>query len=143
MANLHAVVATAVTVTGTAETVVAVLTPFNENEPTGSSPDFDNTPSLGAQGVLLYGSVNALLPASATAVTLRIRKGSLTGTLVDTALTSAATASTTVDKGITALDPTYLQTDVVYVLTMAMTGPTLAATVNHATLTAQDATSYE
>lgn len=143
MANLHAVVATAVSVTTTAETVVAVLTPFNENEPTGSSPDFDNTPSLGAQGVYLYGQLNVTLASGASATVLRIRKGGLTGAVVDTALTSTATTATTVDKGITALDPVYLQNNVQYYLTLSVTGAGGTSTVNHATLTAQDATSYE
>lgn len=132
VANLHANAASAVSITTTAETVLATLTAFNEN--TGG--EF-------AEGVLIQASVNLTLSAGTTAVVLRIRRASLTGTLVGVAQTVTVTASTTVQLSIDELDAINVQPGAVYVLTATCTGASSTSTANRAVITAEDATAFE
>jgi hypothetical protein len=132
VANLHANAASAVTLTTTAETVLATITAFNEN----TAGEF-------AEGVLIQATVNLTLSAASTAVVLRIRKTGLTGTLVGVAQTVTVTASTTVQLSIDELDTGLVQPGVVYVFTAAVTAASGNSTANRAIITAEDASAFE
>lgn len=140
MGNLHCVAVTGGALT-TAESVVATMTAFNENTPAGSNLGLATQPG-GAQGVYLGGSINLTTAASATLITLRIRQQSLTGALVGVAQAVAVLASTTgIALDIGELDPTFVQTPAIYVITAQLNAGT--ATVNRAIFTAEEATSFE
>lgn len=132
MANEHVnQIATNQTVTTTAETVIGAITPFNVGNPAG-------------EGVYLAGDVNVLTGAGTTAVTLRIRNGSLTGAIVGNPQAFPQTASVEAQVGTAGLDPTALAGALVtYVLTYQATGATGNATVQQSTFTAESATSFE
>jgi len=130
-ANLHAVAVTTVTLTNAAEGVIATLTPFTEAQ----AGEF-------AQGVVIQANVNVTIGTSGTAIVLRVRKGSLTGTLVGAAQTITAAAGNTVAATIDELD-TVLAQNVTYVLTGQVTAGAANSTVNRAVLTAEDATAFE
>lgn len=147
MANQHAVavgISPAVTVSAAVETVVATMTPFNENQPGGGAQGFQAVGTVGSQGVVLDANFNLTLGTAGTAVVARIRNGSVTGALVGVALTVPALGSgTTLNVTAYALDPTLVQVGVVYVFTLQVTGGTGTHTVNYGVATAQDATSIE
>lgn len=141
MGNLHCVAASAVAIPSTAEIVIATMTAFNENTPAGSNLGLATQPG-GAQGVYLGGSINLTTAASATAITLRVRQQSLTGTLVGLAQVIAIAASTTgIALDIGELDPTFVQTPAIYVITAQLNAG--SATVNRVLFTAEEATSFE
>jgi len=95
-----------------------------------------------AQGVVIQANVNVTIGTSGTAIVLRVRKGSLTGTLVGVAQTITAAAGNTVAATVDELDTTLSQT-VTYVLTGQVTAGAANSTVNRAVLTAEDATAFE
>jgi len=130
-ANVHAVAASAVNVPTTTETVIATLTAFNEQQ----AGEF-------AQGVLIQATVNFLPGTGTTAVVLRIRKGSLTGTLVGVAQTTTVTAGAVTGLSCDELDTVLIQ-NVTYVLTAQQTGASANGTVNRVVLTAEDASAFE
>jgi hypothetical protein len=132
MANNHTVAASAVTVPTTTETVLATLGPFNEN----MAGEF-------AQGVACDGNINLTAGTGATAVTMRIRRGGLTGTLIGVASVQTVTAGNVVNIPIAELDPTLVQVGVTYVVTLQQTAASANGTVNRVVFSCQDATAYE
>lgn len=141
MANLHAVAASAVAVASATETVIATMTAFNENSAVGAgSQGLAIAGGDGPQGVYLGGSIN-ITPASATTVTVRVRKGSLTGAMVGVAQVATVGAAAVTNLDIGELDPSLIQTPAVYVVTV--TTGTGTATVNRVVFTAETANSFE
>ena len=148
MANQHAVHAAAVSIPSTAEIVILTMTPLSENQggsgaqgPIGSGV----TPAPGPQGVVLDANLN-VTPSSGTTITLRFRYSSLTGTQIPTpfpagGLVQTLTTSIANVANAFAIDPTFVETNTIYVLTAQLSAGT--ATVNYAWMTAQDATSFE
>lgn len=132
MANLHAVAASAVTIPTTTETVVATLGPFAENQ---VSP---------AQGVAFDGNINITTGTGTTSVTVRVRQGTgITGTLVGVAQSQVATAGQTINIPISELDPTLVQPNAQYVVTVQQAAASANGTVNRAIFCCQDATPFE
>jgi hypothetical protein len=132
MGNLHAVAASAVTLTNAAEGVIATLTAFNENE----AGEF-------AQGVVLQAGLNVTIGTGGVALVLRVRKVSLTGTLVGLAQTITVTAGNVVQASIDELDTTLIQPGIVYVLTGQVTSGSANSTVNRVVLTAEVASAFD
>ena len=131
MANLHSVAASAVNVPTTTETVIATVGPFNENQ------------ALPAQGVNFDGNINITTGTGTTAVVVRVRAGSLTGALVGVAQTQVATAGQTINIPISELDPTLVQANAIYVVTVQQTAASANGTVNRVIFACQDATAFE
>lgn len=132
MANLHAVAASAVTIPTTTETVVATLGPFTENQ---VSP---------AQGVAFDGNINITTGTGTTSVTVRVRQGTgITGALVGVAQSQVATAGQTINIPISELDPTLVQPNAQYVVTVQQAAASANGTVNRAIFCCQDATPFE
>lgn len=132
MANQHSVAASAVTVVTTAETVLATIGPFNENQAAGF-----------AQGVAFDGNVNMTVGTGGTLATLRIRNGGLTGALVGVAQAQTVAAGNQVNIPISELDPTLVQVGVSYVVTVQLTAASANSTANRVIFSCQDATAYE
>jgi hypothetical protein len=132
MANQHSVAASAVTVVTTAETVLATLGPFTENQAAGFG-----------QGVAFDGNVNLTVGTGATLATLRIRNGGLAGALVGVAQAQTVVATNQANIPISELDPTLVQANVSYVVTIALTAASANSTVNRVIFSCQDATSFE
>lgn len=110
------------TMVTTAETVIATLTAIS--------------PSTGGEPIALTAWADITLAASTTGLTLRVRRQSLTGTVVATAGPIAATASARV---IADMDCTDFPGDVagfVYVLTAQAAAASANATVNAVSLAA-------
>lgn len=149
MSNLHATQATAVTVVTTAETVIATLTPFTENQGlanagTGDLRNLQVASGPGAQGVLLSLIANCLIGTGATAAVLRLRVNTLTGTIIATTQTLTVVAGQTVNLDAMWLDAVLSYPNgVQYVVTLQMTGASGNTTVNLAVLTGEDANSFE
>lgn len=118
-------VAADVTLTTTAETVLATLTGVQSQRP--------------GQSVFLEGDFVLLTGTSTTAVVARVREDSLTGTLVDEIETDTAVgaAGSTDPYRITAQhNPTGELSNKTYVLTASMTGAAANGTSVHASLKA-------
>ena len=132
MANQHSVAASAVNVPTTTETVIATIGPFNENLPADWS-----------QGIAFDGNINMTIGTAGTAVTTRVRRGGLTGTLIGSAQAQTVAAGNTVNIPIAELDPTLIQVGVSYSVTVQQTAATANGTVNRVIFSCQDATAYE
>jgi hypothetical protein len=132
MANLHAVAASAVTLVTTAETLLGTIGPFNENQ----AADF-------SQGIAFDGNINVTPGTGATAVTVRVRRGGLAGTLIGVAQAQGVTAAVAANVPIAELDPTLVQVGVSYAVTIQQTAASANGTVNRVVFCCQDATSYE
>lgn len=132
MPNAHANAVSGGTLVTTAETVLATLTAFNENE----AGEF-------AEGVLIQGSTNLLIGTGGTAVVLRIRKASLTGALVGLAQTVTVAAASVVGLSIQEVDPVLIQPGLVYVLTASVTGASGNSTNNRSVIVAEGITAFE
>lgn len=118
-------VAADTTLVTTAETVVATLSGVAMQR--------------GGQTVRLQGDVVITTGASTTALVLRIREDSLTGTIVDEAETDtlAAAAGSSEDHSIVALhSPASEVTGKTYVLTVSQTAASANGSVTHASLEA-------
>lgn len=138
MANtLHANLnSAAVTLTTTAETVLATLSAFQTDNPSG-------------EGVVVSFDTQVTTGAGTTALVYRIRQGTTTsGTLVGAAITVPATASVAqsptgfaiLDTSALALnDPNSLQ----YVVTVSQTGATGNGSTSQTTIQASSATAVE
>lgn len=132
MANQHSVAASAVTIVTTTETVIATLGPFNENQ---VAP---------AQGITFDGNINMTVGTGGTAVTVRVRQGTaITGTLVGVAQVQTATAGNTINLPIGELDPTLIQVNAQYVVTVQQTAASANGTVNRVVFSCQDAVPFE
>lgn len=132
MANQHSVAVSAVNIPTTTETVVATLGPFNENQ---AAP---------AQGVAFDGNINITTGTGATGVVVRVRAGTTgTGTLIGVAQTQTATAGQTINIPIAELDPTLVQANAQYVVTIQQTAASANGTVNRAVFSCQDAVPFE
>jgi hypothetical protein len=132
MANQHSVAASAVTIVTTTETVIATLGPFNENQ---VAP---------AQGIAFDGNINMTVGTGGTAVTVRVRQGTaITGTLVGVAQAQTATAGNTINLPIGELDPTLIQVNAQYVVTVQQTAASGNGTVNRVIFSCQDAVPFE
>ena len=132
MANQHAVAASAVTIPTTTETVVATLGPFNENQ---SAP---------AQGISFDGNINITSGTGTTAITVRVRAGTTTaGTLIGVAQSNVATAGQTINLPVAELDPTLVQANAQYVVTVQQTAASANGTVNRVVFACQDAVPFE
>lgn len=143
MGMLHAVaVAGPQTVVTTAETIVATLTPVWENQTANSGGDLGGSaPSLGGQGIWLDGNICvSTVGAAATVATVRVRVGSVTGTIVGT-LTQNVTAAQAANIPIAGLDPTLIESGTVYVVTIAFTSATGNSTIGQVTASAEAANS--
>lgn len=132
MANNHTVAASAVNVPTTTETVLATLGPFNEN----MAGEF-------AQGVACDGNINFTAGTGATSITMRVRRGGLTGALIGVAAVQTVTAGNVVNIPIAELDPTLVQVGVTYAVTLQQTAASANGTVNRVVFSCQDATAYE
>lgn len=122
--------ATAVNVPTTTETVAVASPLFVTNNPAG-------------QGVLISGIVNILAGTSTTAVVVRIRQGSVTGTLVGVATTHTLAAGASANIAFEALDSSALALNTgsagsVWVVTVQQTGGAAAGTVNIAVIEVQN-----
>jgi len=146
MPNQHAVSVTAVAIPSTAEIVIATMTPFSENQPPGAFSQALSAPSPnpGPQGVVLDANLNMNITAGGL-VTMRIRYGSLTGAVITGmpagGLIVTAPAATAFTASAFALDPTLVEINAVYVLTVTSAGG--VGNVAYGVFTAQDATSFE
>lgn len=119
------------TVTTTAETVIGAITPFNVGNP-------------GGEGVYLAADVFVLTGVGTTAVTLRIRIGSVTGTILGNPQAIPQAASVEVQLGIAAQDPNGIAgSNTTYVLTYQATAASANATVQQSTFTAESAAAFE
>ena len=126
---VHVTQATAVNVPTTTETVVV------------TSDDVPLTMS-GGEGVSVRGVVNMLAGTATTAVVLRVRQNTLTGTLVGVAQTFTLAAGATASIPYSVLDTTASTTPVSqYVVTMQQTAATGNGTANIATAEIVQATS--
>jgi hypothetical protein len=120
------------------------MTAFNENQSTGAGSQSLGVGGVGPQGVYLGGSINVTATATGTTLyTVRVRQGSLTGSLVGVAqaLTAVSAAGQITQLDIGELDPTLVQTPAIYVVTVTTNSG--AATVNRVVFTAEDANSFE
>lgn len=147
MANLHGNYFPGLVAVTTAETVIGSLGPYaiNQGVLNGGAGDLRNlqpATAPGATGVLLGCFLTATLGTGASAVTLRVRQGSITGAIIPNAISFAAAAG-----GFIAspewFDPTpsYF-TGITYVLTAAVTGASANSTFN-AIFTSEDCNSFE
>lgn len=119
-------VPTDTTLVTTAETVVATLSGVTMSRP--------------GQSIRLHGSVSVTTGATTTALVTRIRQDSLTGALVDEAITDtlAAAAGGTEGHDIVAThSPTGELAGATYVLTVSQTGATGNGACVHASLHAE------
>lgn len=132
MANQHSVAVSAVNIPTTTETVVATLGPFNENQ---VAP---------AQGISFDGNINITSGTGTTALVMRVRSGTTTaGTLIGVAQTQSTTAGQTVNVPIAELDPTLIQANAQYVVTIQQTAASANGTVNRCIFSCQDAVPFE
>jgi len=124
MATSHAVQTTGgTTVVTTAETVVATIQIPALNLP------------LGADGVFIAGICNGLAGSGTTAITTRVRQGSLTGAQVGAGVSTPTTAGTGFTTAIAVLDTTTsYPTGNTYVVTVQQTNATGNATGVNATV---------
>lgn len=132
MANLHAVGATTdVPVVTTAETVLATSTTFNVG-------------NTGGQGVMVGGVINFTTGTSTTAVVIRVRRASLTGTLVGEAMTHTIGAAVSANIPYEVLDTGIVDgTAQLWVVTIVQTSASANGTSNNATIRAMSATAVE
>jgi hypothetical protein len=132
MANQHSVAASAITVVTTNETILATLGPFNENQ----------VPP--AQGIAFDGNINITIGTAGTAVTVRVRQGTtITGALVGVAQVQTATAGQTINIPIAELDPTLVQQNAQYIVTVQVTAATGNSTVNRCIFSCLDSVPFE
>lgn len=145
MPNVHSSpTATAVAITTTAETTAAETSAFARND----ASDAD-------QGVVIRAAINIALSAAATAVVHKIYRVILgVATLINTQTVTAA-ASTTVGHSLiyrdlaSVVDPLLVPTlnnpapTVSYRHTVTITSASGTSTINFATVTAEDANSFE
>lgn len=120
-ANSEVASASAVTLVTTAETVIAVTSINQTNNP-------------GGQGVLVRGSVNVTAGAGTTAVVVRVRTGSTTaGTLIGVAETDTLAAANSESLPFDFLDSSAnaLNGNVQYCVTVQQTGATGNGTANY------------
>jgi hypothetical protein len=133
--TLHAnTVTTSTSLVTTAETVLATLTAFNVDNPSG-------------EGVVVTFDAIVTTGAAATGLVFRIRQGTLTGTAIFTSPTIPASASAVQPPiGFAALDTSALainSTGLSYVVTVAQVAATGNGSVNPCTIQASSATSVE
>jgi hypothetical protein len=130
MSNLHAnAIASAQTLVTTAETVVGTITQFAVNNPQG-------------EGVFIGGEFNITTGTGTTALSVRIRQGSLTGTTVGAARVHTIGAGVSGNIGFSELDASaygLANSSAVYVVTVSQTGASANGTVNGGAITAQSA----
>ena len=120
---------TAVTVTTTSETVLA-------------TSDTLTLAPTGGEGYRINGVLNVALGAGTTAVVVRVRQNSVTGSVVGAAVTTTATASTTVTIPFDVQDFAANNAPVAnYVVTMVATGATANSTGNLTTIAVTPVTS--
>lgn len=122
MANETCVMVTSsTTITTTSETVAATGTTVTENNP-------------GGQGVIVYGVVNVTSGTLTTALVIRVRQNSLTGSVVGAAQTITTTATNSVSIPFHVLDTATLTGPINYVVTVQQTGASANGTVNFAAI---------
>lgn len=116
----------------TAETVAATIV---------CPPELQAAPT--AQGLAVDGTVNVTGGTGTTAVTTRVRIGSVTGVLVGAALVNTPVSATGVESyTYDAIDPTLSYPNgVTYVITVQLTGASANGTVNYAEINVQPITS--
>ncbi len=125
----HTTQTTAVTATTTTETVVVT----SDDLPLAAS---------GGEGVLVEGVVNFLAGTAATAVVLRVRQNTLTGTLVGVAQTYTLAAGATASIPFAVLDSSAASTpSAQYVVTVQQTAATGNGTANLSTVSLTQVTS--
>lgn len=131
MANVHAVASgTDVPVVTTAETVIATSNAFSVSNPQG-------------QGIRVSGVINFTTGTSTTAVTIRVRRDTLTGTLVGEAQTHTIGAAITANLPFDQVDALLSATNQVYVATIQQTAASANGTGNSWTIGCQSATAVE
>lgn len=131
MSNLHAVSSgTDVPVVTTAETVIGSSTPFNIANPSG-------------QGIRVSGVINFTTGTNTTAVVIRVRRDSLTGTLVGEAQTHTIGAAVSANLAFDQVDALLTGTNQVYVVTIVQTGASANGAANSWTMECQSATAAE
>ena len=126
MRNYSVDVASDTTLVTTAETVVATLSGVSTARP--------------GENIRLEGSVTLTTGGSTTALVLRVRQDSLTGTLVDEAITDQveAAAGSTETHDIVAYDSSGAEyAGKTYVLTVSQTGAAANGSAVHASLKAE------
>jgi len=119
-------VAADTTLTTTAETVVATLSGVASQR--------------AGQVVRLHGQINITTGTTTSAVVMRVREDSLTGTLVDeleTQTLATATGSPEDHEIVVTHSPSGELSGKTYVLTVSQTAATANGTVNHASLEAE------
>jgi hypothetical protein len=121
--NVHtSVVTTGQAVTTTSETVVATLAGLNVDRI--------------QRRVGFGGLVNILVGTGGTSVTVRVRRGSVSGAVVGVAQGQAVAAGSTYSIAVDALDEPGEVAGATYVLTVAVAAATANSTVNYAHLAA-------
>jgi hypothetical protein len=132
MSNLHAVgSSTDVPLVTTAETVVATTSIFNVG-------------NTGGQGVSVGGVFNITTGTGTTAIVVRVRRATLTGTQVGESQTHTIGAAVSANIAFEQLDSGVLDgTAQSYVVTVSQTAASANGTVNNAAIHAQSATAVE
>lgn len=131
MGNQSTVTASAVTVTLAAETAILTAPAYPVNNP-------------GGQGVSIDGMVDITTGASTTAVVLRVRRDSVTGTIVGAVThTLAAAALGAIPFDFLDTVATALVGSPVYVLTAQQTGGTANGTATVATMNVESSTANQ
>ena len=120
MPDIRMASVTAAPLVTTTETTILSLGPFTENE--GQSDT--------AQGYLIAGSYNYTSGAGATALTTRVRQGSITGTMVGVARQTNVVAGNSADIPFIEQDPTFNAIGAIYVVTVQQVGATANGVVN-------------
>jgi len=120
------------TITTTTETVVAT-----------STTNVENNPAVGAS-TIVRGTINITAGTGTTAIVVRVREASLTGTLVGNAITISVTAGSLYQIPFEVVDAsaygTVNTTGAVWVATVQQTGASGNGTVNQTTVETQAAT---
>lgn len=129
--NLHASQVTSSTpLVTTAETVLATLTTFTTNNPSG-------------QGVVISYIANITTGTNTTQLAFRVRQGGITGTVVANVQTMTVTGGNLYVVSSEVLDATNTVSSVTYVLTVVQTGATANGSCTYAMITAEDANQFE